>query len=152
MDGEAKIILMTAIVAAAAAVLIVLMWPRRRFREFVVRRPIDATAERIWEAFKYDPDNPSSAAFNDVITASRIVSTDPEIVEHMVDASGRLVQTIVGQSCFDGLLRTRSTLRYYVVIVSLKLVWQVPFSRTFCKTKLCVRLGAFDFDGIVVSK
>lgn len=88
MDREAKLLVWTAIIVAVVAMLIVQMWPRRRFREVVVTRRIAAPAERIWDAYVNEPDNPVSVAFHKAVSSVRTIGTDPRVLEIVGDASG----------------------------------------------------------------
>ena len=89
MDGEAKLVLWTVVVVAVVAVLVVRVWPYRRFREIVVQRRIAAPPQRIWDAYRCDPDDPVSAGFHDTIERSYVVSEDPKIVDLVVHSGDR---------------------------------------------------------------
>ncbi len=89
MDGDTRVFVWTAIVLVMVAVLMVLLWPRRRSRQFTASRRIAAPVERVWELIQVDLENPRNAAFNDTITDFTVLSTDPEITEIVVDTSGR---------------------------------------------------------------
>ena len=81
MGGDTKVILWTVIVVAAVAFLIVQMWPRRRRHELQFTRRIAAPAERVWDAYVSEPDNPVSAEFHASVLSVRTISTEPKIVE-----------------------------------------------------------------------
>ncbi len=89
MDSDAKLVLWTAVVVAVVAVVIVRAWPYRRFREISVQRRIAAPPQRIWDAYRCDPDDPVSAGFHDTVEHSYVVSENPKTVDLVVHSGDR---------------------------------------------------------------
>ncbi len=84
MDGQIDILASSAIVIAMIAVAAVYLLPYRRARQYVMHRRIAAPREQVWDTYITDLDSPASAAFHDNIVSSRVINSDPEIVEFTV--------------------------------------------------------------------
>lgn len=68
--------------------LAVLSLPWRRTRNINIRTMIAAPPARVWKIYKYDSDDPHSAALHMKTVSAETIQESPEIVEFTLDLSG----------------------------------------------------------------
>jgi Zn-dependent protease len=88
MDDQITTLLLSASLFGWLFFAAALSWPRKRERQFSFQRVIAAPPETIWNIYRVDLDDPQTAAFHDKTISINTLRQDPEIREHVVDASG----------------------------------------------------------------